>query len=79
MTGIRQRLPIIASHIIGSYDEPGGCNHPDGLNLPSPEHVISILQNLLRLCFPGELETDPQTECHVFRRHHGQCGVHPAS
>ncbi|MDP7238341.1 MAG: hypothetical protein QGI34_16595 [Candidatus Latescibacteria bacterium] len=39
MTDIRQRLPIIASRIIGSYDEPGGCNHPDGLNLPSSEHV----------------------------------------
>ncbi len=49
----RQQLANIASRIITSYEELGGCNHPDCANLPSREHVVTTLQKLIALCFPG--------------------------
>lgn len=55
----RQQLSTIASQIVESYDELGGSNHPDGTNLPSREHVVSILHDLLTLFFPGYYGTKP--------------------
>lgn len=55
----RSHLGILASHIVNSYDADGGFNHPYGRNLPSRERVISILRDLLRLCFPGYFGSGP--------------------
>ncbi|MBI4551712.1 MAG: serine acetyltransferase [Candidatus Latescibacteria bacterium] len=55
----RKQLATIASQIVDSYDELGGINHPDGLNLPSREQVVSILRDFLALLFPGYFGTEP--------------------
>lgn len=55
----RQHLSTIASQIADSYDELGGINHPDGPNLPSREHVIGILRDVLTLLFPGYFGMEP--------------------
>lgn len=53
MCETRSHLGVLASHVVNSYDTDGGFNHPDGRNLPSRERVVTILQDLLSLCFPG--------------------------
>lgn len=59
MSETRHHLGVLASHIVNSYDTNGGFNHPDGRNLPSRERVISILRDLLTLCFPGYFGSEP--------------------
>lgn len=52
-TDTRLQLAQIATRIIASYDELGGCNHPDCANLPSRAQVVNALRKLITLCFPG--------------------------
>ncbi|MBM3264868.1 MAG: serine acetyltransferase [candidate division Zixibacteria bacterium] len=55
----RQYLASLSSRIVESYAQLGGFNNPEGVNLPSREHVVSILNNLLTLCFPGYFGAEP--------------------
>lgn len=61
----RDRLAAIASRVVDSYDALGGSNDPDGANLPSRERILSILKNLLTLCFPGYFGAEPVPRQHV--------------
>lgn len=55
----RQLLGVLSSRIVESYDELGGFNDPEGVNLPSREHVVAILKDLLTLLFPGYFGVEP--------------------
>jgi serine O-acetyltransferase len=59
MAETRQFLTSLSLRLVESYHTVGGFNHPEGVNLPSREHVVSILRNLLTLCFPGYFGTEP--------------------
>lgn len=43
----------IVDKILASYEAHGGINHLDGTNLPSKEAIAGIVQDLLRILFPG--------------------------
>lgn len=45
--------PQLVESILKSYQEVGGINHLDGVNLPSREAVAEIMRDLLRVVFPG--------------------------
>ena len=59
MSEKRRHLAALSSEIAKSYQTLGGVNHPEGNNLPSREHVIAILKDILTLCFPGYFGTEP--------------------
>ena len=48
----------IVEDLLASYQEVGGINRIDSANLPSRRAVTGICEDLLRLVFPGFLETD---------------------
>ena len=49
----QEKVHDIVHEILQSYDELGGINHSNGINLPSRESVVSILRDLEALIFPG--------------------------
>ncbi|MDG2124898.1 MAG: serine acetyltransferase [Verrucomicrobiales bacterium] len=51
----------IAKALLASYEETGGINHIDALNLPSKRAIPAICEELLKLLFPGFLEEEPLT------------------
>lgn len=50
---LETRIAKIGDAIIASYGELGGINHLSGPNLPSRKGVITILETLESLIFPG--------------------------
>ena len=50
---IDSRINRISRQIVDSYNEIGGINHISGPNLPSRLGVVSILEDLETLIFPG--------------------------
>ena len=53
MSQTQNRLMRIAADIVSTYDQMGGINLIDGSNLPTPESIFSLLDEFLRLLFPG--------------------------
>ena len=51
------RLMDITESILGSYARHGNLQHIAGGNLPSREVIWSVVEDLLRLLFPGFLES----------------------
>jgi serine O-acetyltransferase len=52
-------LTEITGRLLASFEEHGGINHLDGVNLPSREAVVEITRDLLRLLFPGFYDREP--------------------
>lgn len=50
------QIPEIVEALLTSYEELGGINHIEGVNLPNREAVVSITDDLLKLVFPGFYE-----------------------
>ena len=48
----------IVSDLLGSYQEVGGINRIDCSNLPSKPAIGAVCEDLLRLAFPGFLDTE---------------------
>ena len=48
-----ETVTILANNLIQSYVKHGGINHVDGVNLPSKSAIEKIIQDLLKLLFPG--------------------------
>ena len=48
----------IVDDLLVSYQEVGGINRIDSANLPSRPAVAGLCEDLLRLVFPGFLETE---------------------
>ena len=48
----------IVSDLLGSYQEVGGINRIDCSNLPSKRAIGAVCEDLLRLAFPGFLDTE---------------------
>lgn len=46
-------LNKVAQNILDSYEQVGGLNNTDGLNLPSKRAVVGICEDLLQILFPG--------------------------
>lgn len=46
-------LPQVIRDMLASYEEVGGMNNTDGLNLPSKRAMHQICEDLLQLLFPG--------------------------
>lgn len=55
--GDRPDLGDIVKTILESYERHGEISHLEGGNLPSRETIWSIVEDLLRLLFPGFLES----------------------
>lgn len=53
MPHIAKKLTSIAENIVETYDKDGGINRIDGVNLPSSEPVVEILEDMLQILFPG--------------------------
>lgn len=51
------KVHTLVNELLQSYDELGGINHFDGINLPSKTSIISIMADLETLIFPGFRET----------------------
>ncbi len=49
----------ITDQILASYEQVGGINHIDGVNLPSKTAIAALAQDLLRLLFPGFFSDKP--------------------
>lgn len=49
----------VVGRLVDSFEEVGGINHLDGVNLPSREAVVDIARDLLRLMFPGFYDKEP--------------------
>ena len=43
----------VVQNILDSYHRDGGINYASGLNLPSQQHIIDIIQTLRTILFPG--------------------------
>jgi serine O-acetyltransferase len=46
-------LNKVAEEILASYENVGGLNNTDGLNLPSKRSISSICEDFLQILFPG--------------------------
>lgn len=46
----------IKSALLASYENDGGINHLDGVNLPAQDSVIRLARDLMHLLFPGYFE-----------------------
>ncbi len=53
MPHIARKLTKIAADIDETYEKHGGINRIDGVNLPSTEPVVDILEDILQILFPG--------------------------
>ena len=51
------RMTDITEAILGSYAQHGNLQHLEGGHLPSRESIWQVVEDLLRLLFPGFLET----------------------
>ncbi|MEM8955563.1 MAG: serine O-acetyltransferase EpsC [Verrucomicrobiota bacterium] len=49
----------IVSSLLSSYEDVGGINNIDGVNLASKPAVVSICEGLLQLLFPGFHDEEP--------------------
>ena len=47
------QISQIVQGILDSYYRDGGINYASGLNLPSQQHIIDIIQTLRMILFPG--------------------------
>jgi serine O-acetyltransferase len=56
---LHQRLSQTLRRTLESYDQVGGINNVDGLNLPSKRAVGDICEGLVQLLFPGFHDQDP--------------------
>lgn len=50
---MEKALSSVVREILTSYEQVGGLNNTDGLNLPSTRAVRGICEDLLQLLFPG--------------------------
>jgi serine O-acetyltransferase len=58
-------LDEIQRALLASYDNHGGINHFDGINLPSDESVNRLAADLMHLLFPGFFEQKPLVKAAV--------------
>jgi serine O-acetyltransferase len=58
---VQVSISQLAAQILESYQQVGGINHLDGVNLPSKSGVAQIAMDLLRLVFPGFFSEKPTT------------------
>jgi len=64
-------LDHIQDALLGSYEQDGGINHLDGVNLPAQDSVNQLAVDIMHLLFPGYFEetglTKEQVPQHVRR------------
>jgi serine O-acetyltransferase len=53
MNDLGNKLTAIAESIVVTYEKDGGINRIDGVNLPAPEPVVGILDDIMEMLFPG--------------------------
>lgn len=58
-------LDDIQRALLASYENHGGINHFDGINLPSDESVNRLAADLMHLLFPGFFEQQPLVRADV--------------
>ncbi len=58
---VQLTITQLADKVLESYDQVGGINHLDGVNLPSKSAIAQITRDLLRLLFPGFFSETPLT------------------
>ena len=52
----------VVADILDSYQQVGGINYTNGLNLPSKQRIIDIWQMLRTVLFPGFYEREQVDE-----------------
>ncbi len=52
-------LKRVVAELLASYEQVGGLNNTDGLNLPSTRAIASICEDLLEVLFPGFHDEEP--------------------
>ena len=63
-----RKLREIVASVLGSYERHGELGHLEGGSLPSREIIWSIVEDLLRLLFPGFLEASDLSAEHLATR-----------
>jgi serine O-acetyltransferase len=58
-------LDDIQRALLASYENNGGINHFDGINLPSDESINRLAADLMHLLFPGFFEQKPLVKADV--------------
>jgi len=53
MSNVGKQLSEISEKIVETYEQQGGINRIDGVNLPAAEPVVDILERFLQILFPG--------------------------
>ncbi len=56
---MQNRVALLISKILTSYEEIGGINNIDGTNLPSKRAITQICEDLLQILFPGFHDEKP--------------------
>jgi serine O-acetyltransferase len=56
---MEKTLQKVVRDLLASYEEVGGLNNTDRLNLPSTRAITSICEDLLQLLFPGFHDEEP--------------------
>ncbi|MBN1542787.1 serine acetyltransferase [candidate division KSB1 bacterium] len=59
------KMTRAAKNIVRTYDQHGGVNRIDGKNLPTTQHVAEVLDDLMRILFPGYFESRVPARSHI--------------
>ncbi len=58
-------LPLLVDQIMANYDRFGGMDHLEGRDLPSKDVVISVLEDLFMVLFPGYIGKAEITKANI--------------
>ncbi len=58
-------LPVLVDEIMKNYQTFGGMDHLEGKDLPSKKVVIDVLEDLLKVFFPGYLGNSEVTNANI--------------
>lgn len=50
---VEKGIPKLVDEILDNYEKYGGMDHLEGIDLPSNQAVINVLEDLLAILFPG--------------------------
>ncbi len=58
-------LPKLVEKIMESYETHGGIDHLEGRDLPAKKVVIEVLEDLLKVIFPGYMDQAEMTKANI--------------
>ncbi len=49
----KKKLASLTQNLKKSYERKKGINHIDGLNIPTADSIVDIIEDFFRIIFPG--------------------------